>query len=282
MNYNRSGGISDWPPVVKNIIIINVLTVLAQFVLIQQNIDLQDYLALHYWQSPDFRWWQVITHIFMHGSPNDVGLTVSHIFFNMFGLFMFGSVLERLWGPKRFVLFYLVCGVGAAICQSLVYTWEIGSFQNAVNHFQQQPDFVQYAQIVKNQSVLSKIPEFTQLLTQWSADSHNPQFAGVAVSLLHQVTSLLMNTSMVGASGAIFGILFAFAYLFPNTELFIMFIPIPVKAKWAVAGYAVIELFSGFGRFSGDNVAHFAHLGGMLFAFILLRIWHKHNRNQFY
>ncbi|NDC42098.1 MAG: rhomboid family intramembrane serine protease, partial [Chitinophagia bacterium] len=140
MSYNRFGGGMDWPPVVKNIIIINVILVLAQFSLIKFNINLQDSLALHYWLSPDFKWWQIVTHIFMHGSPFDVGLTISHIFFNMFG-----GVLERLWGPRKFILFYLVCGIGAAICQNLVYMWEINSFQNTITHFQQHPGFVEYA-----------------------------------------------------------------------------------------------------------------------------------------
>ncbi len=275
------GRFAGIPPIVKNIIIINVLIVFIQFVLGQKGIDLGDYLGLHYWQSPKFRWWQFLTHIFMHGSPNDLGMTISHIFFNMYGLFMFGSILENLWGAKRFIIFYLICGLGAGFCYLGVLGFEFSSFHSSFLHFQEHPTFVEYGQFVRHNR-LADNPFFAQILSFWGQNNDCTDCAGEAIKVINEYYSKIINIGMVGASGAIFGILFAFGYLFPNTELYIMFIPVPIKAKWAVAGYAAIELFSGIGRFQGDNTAHFAHLGGMLFAFIILRFWHKKDRNNFY
>ncbi len=274
----NSGSPRRLPTVVKNIIIINVIMVLAQFTLVKLNINLDDYLALHYWSSPDFRWWQLITHIFMHGSPDDVGLTIEHIFFNMFGLWMFGGLLENIWGAKRFLIFYLVCGLGAGFCHMGILTFEFTRFHNAFVAYQQHPSFVEFAQFVRQQN----FPINPEFLREWGNNTSCTECIPRSIKGINEYYRTMTDITMVGASGAIFGVLFAFAYLFPNTELYIMLIPIPVKAKWAVTGYAVIELFSGIGRFKGDNVAHFAHLGGMLFAFILLSIWQSKNRNQFY
>jgi membrane associated rhomboid family serine protease len=268
-------------PVVKNIIIINVLFVLLQFVLGQKGIDLADYLALHYWRSPNFGWWQLFTHMFMHGSAFDIKLTIGHIFFNMFGLFMFGGVLEQLWGPKRFLLFYLICGVGAALCQLGVLAIFIEPLHASFLAYQQHPDFVSFAQLVR-QHDLTSMPRIQEILRFWELNRDCGNCSAMSINALGQIQALKIDGSMVGASGAVMGILFGFAYLFPNIELFIMFIPVPVKAKFAIAGYALIELFSGIGNFAGDNVAHFAHLGGMLFAFIILRIWNNNIRNRFY
>jgi membrane associated rhomboid family serine protease len=280
MSYSDSGSSQRLPPVVKNIIIINVIMVLAQFALYNTaaHIDLDKYLALHYWSSPDFRWWQLLTHMFMHGSPDNIGLTFEHIFFNMFGLWMFGGLLENIWGAKRFLIFYLVCGLGAGFCHMGILTYEFTSFHNAFVAYQQHPTFVEFAHFVRQQNFPIR-PEF---LSEWGKHQDCSDCAAITIRTINDYYRSMIDVSMVGASGAIFGVLFAFAYLFPNTELYIMFIPIPVKAKWAVTGYAVIELFSGIGHIKGDNVAHFAHLGGMLFAFILLSIWQKNKRKEFY
>ena len=197
-----------FPPIVKNLIIINVLVFLAQNLLPVEYM-VTGRLALWPFESDFFSPYQIATHMFTHGG-------FSHILFNMFSLWMFGRVLENVWGPKRFLLFYLICGVGAAVAH---------------------------------------------LIVQYFTGSGAPT---------------------VGASGAIMGVMAAFAYLFPNTELFIMFIPVPIKAKWAVLGYAAIDLFGGVARFSGDNIAHFAHLGGALTGFIIVLIWNKRSRNRFY
>lgn len=275
-------GLPGMTVVVKNIIIINVILVLAQFSLLKVNINLQDYLALHYWQSADFGSWQLVTHMFMHGSPFDIGLTISHIFFNMYGLYMFGGILEEYFGPVKFLIFYLVCGVGAALCQLGVYTFEFGSFHSQVMQFAQTADLQHFSWIVQHNSILKDSSIFQQILQYWTSHTDCADCGSVALAKLREVDMELMNTSMVGASGAVFGILFGFAYLYPDTELMLMFIPVPIKAKWMVAGYAAIELFSGFGRFAGDNVAHFAHLGGMLFGFILLRLWNNKISKRYY
>jgi membrane associated rhomboid family serine protease len=174
---------------------------------------------------------QIISHMFMHGSG-------AHIFFNMFGLFMFGSILERVWGPQRFLLFYIITGFGAVLLHM----------------------FVQGFLVYRATGVLD--PTMAML------EAH-PQ----------AMSTYFSNT--VGASGAIFGVLTAFAVLFPNTELYLMFIPVPVKAKYMVSVYILIELWLGVGMYGGDNVAHFAHLGGALFGFLLVKYWNR-NRNTFY
>ena len=206
-NSNRFG----IPEVTRNIIAINVLLFVAT---IYSGDTMYEYLALFNYKSNYFHGWQMITHMFMHGS-------FSHLLFNMFGLYMFGSRLEQMWGAKRFINFYLITGLGAALLHTLVQDYEI------------------------TQGLIS------------------------------------VNQPTVGASGALFGILVAFAMYWPNTQLFLMFIPVPIKAKWAVIGYAAFELFAGFSGFQA-GVAHFAHLGGALFGFILVQYWNKNNRNSFY
>ena len=206
----------SFPPIVKNLIIINVLVWLAQ-VILDPKIGLTNYLALYPFGSDEFRPYQIATHMFAHASYGMGGqIVIMHILFNMFGLWMFGRVLENYWGPKRFLLFYLLCGVGAALVH-------LG---------------VQY---------------FT---------------GGYSMA--------------VGASGAIMGIFAAFAYLFPNTEMFIMFIPFPIKAKYLVTGLILYDLIAGIGHFSGDNVARFAHVGGAITGFIIVLIWNKTGKRRFY
>jgi membrane associated rhomboid family serine protease len=277
MSDYQPAGSEQLTPVIKNIIIINVLMVLLQFVLIKYNINLDDYLALHYWQSPKFRIWQLLTHIFMHGSPTDYGQTFAHIFFNMFGLWMFGGILERILGPGRFLVFYLVCGIGAALCHLGVLTYEFTSFQDGFAAYQQNPSPTSLAKFAQQHHV----DGLKNIVVFWTQNPNCNNCLDESKRMIANWYSLMVNEPTIGASGAVFGVLFAFGYLFPNTMLLLMF-AIPVKAKWAVAGYALIELFAGIGHFQGDDIAHFAHLGGMLFAFILLRLWNNKIRNRFY
>lgn len=235
------------PPVVKNLLIINAIFFLATMVLGDQ-INMNNLFGAHYFDSPSFRVWQPITYMFMHGS-------FMHLFFNMFGLYMFGSVLEQSWGPKRFINFYLITGLGALALQWVVQGIELyqitGSF---VNH--------------------GNLPLDTLVDGRF-----NPaQYTESAASTLF---SIYFGT-MVGASGAIFGIMTAFAVLFPNVKMMLMFIPFPVKAKYFIPVYIVIELFLGVARIQGDSVAHFAHLGGALIGFILVRIWKQNNNYHNY
>lgn len=277
----RPGGFGQLPVVVKNIIIINVIMVLAQFMFVKFGINLADHLGLHYWQSPLFRWWQPFTHIFMHGDPYDVSATFMHIFSNMLALFMFGRILEGMWGAKRFLIFYMVCGLGAALCHMGVLTFQYTRFHSAFMDYQLHPGFVGYAQLVRHHG-LSGIPVFDKILTFWGANPECADCAQTAARFLNEKYMGMMNEATVGASGAVFGVLFAFGYLFPNAELMLLFPPIPLKAKWFVGLYALFELYAGIRNSAGDNIAHFAHLGGMLFAFFLLKIWDNHrNRNTF-
>ena len=239
MNYRKSpfGGT---PPVVKNLIIINALMLLGYYAF-SGAINLNWTLGLFYWGSDQFEPYQIITHMFMHGN-------FAHLFFNMFALWMFGRVLENVWGPKRFFIYYFVTGLGAAFLHLMV------------NHIQ-------------IQSLMAQMPQeqINEVMARgFSALQNNQNFTDPNMSKLN----LSVNIPTVGASGAVFGILLAFGMLFPNTQLLLLFPPIPIKAKYFVMGYGVIELFLGFSQ-PGSNVAHFAHVGGMLFGFILIKYWNS-------
>ena len=216
-------GFSILPTVVKNLLIINILMFLATFTFNRFNIDLNSILGLHFFMASDFKPYQIITYMFMHGN-------FEHLFFNMFALWMFGNTLENMWGSQRFLLFYMICGIGAGLCQELV-------------------QYIQYASQLANY------------------DSVN--LGGGNIIPMAQYLNLMTT---VGASGAIYGLLLAFGMMFPNAMIYLYFF-IPLKAKWFVIGYAIIELASGF--FGGGNIAHFAHLGGMLFGLILILHWKK-------
>ena len=259
------------PVVVKNLIIINVLVFLLQNVLQARGVDIDGLFALHYWGSSQFRWWQMITHMFMHGS-------MAHIFFNMFALWMFGKLLENVWGPRRFLLFYLVCGVGAALCHLAVLSYHYQPFLNILHAYQQHPNPADFLTIANRYPINYNTDYANLFLNTWRNDPSSVQFMGQSIEILRSH----LDEATVGASGAVFGLLFAFGYLFPNSELMLLFPPMPIKAKWFVTIYAVFELFLGVKPTAGDNVAHFAHLGGMLFAFILLRIWKNRYRDHFY
>ena len=201
------------PTIIKNLLIINGLVFLAQntFAGSTSSFSFEDYFALHAWQSDLYKPWQLITHMFLHGD-------FSHILGNMFALWMFGSILENVWGPKRFLLFYMLCGVGAAVIHLAILSYQL-------------------------------VP----LTTQYDR---------------------LLNSATLGASGAVFGILIAFVYLFPNTYIYIYFL-FPVKAKWLGIAYFAFELYKGIENSAGDNVARWAHVGGAIIGFILVYIWKK-------
>ena len=236
----------NMPPVVKNLLIINVLFFVAQFMLPH----LMEGLALYPISSEEFKPWQLATHFFMHSTSG-----LMHIFFNMFALVMFGAQLEQVWGPKRFLTYYLITALGAALLHMVVNYLRLESL------LAEAP--AGYAQIVKEQGL-----ELINSGKNWS----NPMLAKL---------NGLTNTPVLGASGAVFGLLAAFGYLFPNTELYLMFIPVPIKAKYFVIGYAAIELYSGIANSPGDNVAHFAHLGGALIGIVMVLIWQR-QKNQFF
>lgn len=242
MQQYRPNSFSMLPLVVKNLLIINGLFFLTTLVFQTQfNIDLSDILGLHYPRAEKFRTWQLVSYMFMHGN-------FMHLFFNMFALWMFGNTLENYWGPKRFLIYYMVTGIGAGIIQLLVTHFRLSSLYSQISE-----EGLNY--------VISQGAEIYQ-----SGQNFSDPIAGKINELINSVT--------IGASGAVFGILLAFGMLFPNTMLYIYF-AIPIKAKWFVILYGAVELYSGIANSSSDNVAHFAHLGGMLFGFILIKIWQK-------
>lgn len=241
MRQNIFGNIQ---PVIKNLLIINVLFFLATAVFQNQNIDLVRMLGLYYFDSESFRPYQIATHFFMHAS-------LGHIFFNMFGLVVFGNVLEKVWGPKRFLIFYFVTAIGAAFLYQLVAGIELYSITGTFRPY----------------------------------SSGSVQFVGEYIQGNYSIDDLrkiLGNISVptVGASGAIYGLLAAVALLFPNTTVYLYF-AIPIKMKWLALILGAGALIYGLRDNPADNVAHFAHLGGMLFGFIMVKIWGS-NRNQFY
>lgn len=214
------------PTMTKNLLIVNVLAFIATFVFERSGIDLTRMLGLHFFLASEFHIYQFITYMFLHG-----GFT--HILFNMFALWMFGSVIERVWGPKKFLFYYICCGIGAGFTQELV-------------------QYITYS--------MEGIAAYQYV-----------NAGGVQMT-----TDAYINLwTTIGASGAVYGILLAFGMIFPNERLFIIPFPFPIKAKWLIVGYIAIELFSAMSG-PGDGVAHMAHLGGMLFGFLLIRYWQKH------
>lgn len=217
----------NMPPVTKNIIIINVLFFLAMYVTPRYGIDLTQTMGLHFFMASDFKIYQLLTYMFMHGN-------FAHILFNMFAVWMFGRIVETAWGSRRFLIYYLICGIGAGLFQEIV-------------------QYIDY--------VASGMQAYDNV--------------DIGTAVIPMDTYLNMLTT-VGASGAVYGILLAFGLSYPEERLFIIPIPIPIKAKYFVIGYAVIELLSGLYG-SNDGVAHFAHLGGMVVGFMLILYWTKKN-----
>ena len=231
MNQFRPSSFNILPPVIKNLLIINGLMFLLTLVLEAKGIRLSQYLGLYPIQSPSFKPFQIVTHMFMHGG-------VWHIVFNMFALWMFGSILERLWGPQRFLFFYLTCGLGAA---AILLGW----------------NFYEVTELKDTIALGGSDAAMAQQLLQWK-----------------------LAIPTVGASGAVYGVLIAFGVLFPNTMLYIYML-FPIKAKYLIVGLVAFELYMGIQNSVGDNVAHFAHLGGALFGFLLVLYWRK-DRSNFY
>lgn len=233
------------PPVVKNLLIINILFFVASYLLTTLHLD--DRLAVYYFDSPKFEIWQPISYMFMHGG-------IAHIFFNMFALYSFGSLLESRWGAKKFIIFYFITGLGALALQWAVQAYEVH-------------------QIIGSATNNGKI----NLTALFQGEFNTSQLSMAQAVTLRSI----YFGGMVGASGAIFGLLVAFGMLYPNAELLIMFIPVPVKAKYIIPIYILVELSLGVAQFEGDSVAHYAHLGGALIGFILVKIW-KDKNDTFY
>jgi membrane associated rhomboid family serine protease len=335
MSYDqyRPTGFKLLPPVVKNILIISGLFYLATLGIGSAfNIDLTDILGMHYFAAEKFKPYQIVSYMFMHGS-------FTHILFNMFAFWMFGYVLENVWGSKRFLIYFLITGFGAAMIQMLVFYFETAPVLDAINLYKLHPTAESFKTLFE--SHLQPVPYDLQGLVQSFQNKYNGllsqsdslvNFAHASVSkakiiatqldsfpliadslktqveilnsnaaaAIHQSDSLqavnihstvdfvdqyrigfLNSPVVIGASGAVYGILLAFGMMFPNTRIYLYFF-IPIKAKWFVIIFGAIELIAGFSNVSGDNVAHFAHLGGMLFGFVLIKIWNKRNRKTLF
>jgi membrane associated rhomboid family serine protease len=265
----RPSSFNILPPVVKNILILNGIMFLAMEVFKSRfNIDLNDLLGLHYPTSEKFHWYQFLTYMFMHAN-------FPHILFNMFAVWTFGYVLENYWGPKRFIIFYVVTAVGAAATQLFYTAYQLHAIDMAIANANPESYLALMHRYYSGPGVM-------EVYDAWKNNVQStPSAIDVAMRDMTEIRMSIINSPVVGASGALFGILLAFGMLFPNTELIMLFFPIPIKAKYMVMIYGGIELFSGVSQVQGDMIAHFAHLGGMLFGFILIKIWQK-DRNHFY
>ncbi|MGM9697102.1 MAG: rhomboid family intramembrane serine protease [Prevotella sp.] len=217
------------PTVTKNLLLVNIIAFVATWMLQLRGIDLNDLMGLHYFMAADFHVWQLVTYMFLHSG-------FMHILFNMFALWMFGVVIENVWGPRKFLFYYISCGIGAGLMQELA--------------------------------------QFCSFYLTISAQDPSITMSDLFV-IGKQLSMQLNGWTTIGASGAVYAILLAFGMIFPNERIFIFPLPIPIKAKWFVMFYVAIELFSALGS-SGDNVAHMAHLGGMLFGFLMIRYWNNH------
>ena len=267
------------PTVVKHLLIINVLVYFATLVLHSRGINMESLFALYFFKSDNFHIWQYFTYMFMHASPE-------HLFFNMLALWMFGTAVENYWGSKRFLLFYIVCGLGAAFLHTCVMGFSYYGAASAISVYAQDPNPDAFVTLCENKFARlidkDKADELNSLLLAWRQSPIDERYS-YALKSIDSARELLQESTIictVGASGAIYGILLAFGMLFPNSIIYFRLL-IPMKAKWYVVIYIGIELMTGiFG--TPDGVAHFAHLGGMLFGYILIKYWKKREFQRWY
>jgi len=281
MNSYSPQQFSTLPPVIKNLLIINGLFFLAGMAFQHvYAIDLNDYLGLHYPIASMFMPYQFFTYMFMHGG-------FSHLFFNMFALWMFGNVLENMWGPKKFLFYYFFTGIGAALTHYAVFYFEISPVMTAVDSYLAHPDLQAFTGFLNSEhfkitsvDMQEHFNTFVQNYNELLKSDPKAALAGT-IDFMYQYREDVLNAPVVvGASGAVFGVLLAFGMMFPNSLIYLYFF-IPVKAKWFVFIYGAIELFSGVMSRPGDNVAHYAHLGGMVFGFALLYWWDQQHKKKF-
>lgn len=265
--YNRI--LPNTPPAVKGLLLANVVMFILSYVFGPVFTRL---FALYQPASDFFMPHQVISHLFMHA-----GFT--HIFFNMFALWMFGRILEQVWGSKRFLIYYFITGIGAAFLHTLVNYIEFNSMHVAGQALINTPT-PQLLESFVNKYIQHPSSYLTDLMYKFAENPDSSSILSQIPEIVNAVYKLNIDIPTVGASGAVYGVLLAFGVLFPNTELMLLFPPIPIKAKYMVIGYAAIELFLGISQ-SSSNIAHFAHLGGMLFGWLLIKYWNK-NTSNFY
>ena len=229
---------SNTPPVTKNLIIINILCFFATIVAKEYGMNLNDLLGLHYFESEKFGLYQLFTYMFMHSG-------FEHIFFNLFAVWMFGRILESVWGSQRFLFYYILCGMGAGLIQQITLYFEFMPLMHDATQFAAYPS-----------TEIITINGNSRTATEWLA-----------------LCQRIISVPTVGASGAVYAILMAFGILFPNQPMYIFPLPMPIRTKWMIIGYIAIELYLGLT--GNDGIAHFAHLGGMVFGFLLIMYWRK-------
>ena len=255
-------------PVVKNLLIINVVVFFLSYLLQSQTgIDVNDYLALYYFASDNFRAWQFVTYMFLHANFN-------HIFGNMIGLIIFGTWLEEIWGPKRFLQYYLITGIGAGALFMAVDYFEKSAMQEDVQAFLSQPDPYDFDVLV-SEHFEGYYPRLAGFIEDYLDRPESTQLENQAEAYARELHILFLNIPMLGASGAVFGILLAAALLFPHRRIMLLIPPIPMRARILVILYGAYEIYAIMQRAPDDNVAHFAHLGGMLVGFIVLKVWNE-------
>lgn len=277
-NYISPQGYRFLPPVIKNLLIINISLYIISVIMLKYNhFDLSEILGLHYWGSEKFYPFQFITYMFMHSMANP-----AHLFFNMFALWMFGTSLENVWGPKRFLIYYMVTGIGAALVHYFVFYLRLAPSLDVLNQLIENPNyekfisFIQSEHFYRNFDIISYYNnKLLPILSSSSGEALKNQ--AILEFLEFYKVEFLNAPNVVGASGSVFGLLLAFGMIFPNAIIYLFF-AIPIKAKYLVIGYGLLELYSGLSNNPNDNVAHFAHLGGMIFGYFLLIYWKK---NQF-
>lgn len=273
MTQYRPSNFQFLPIVIKNLLIINVLFYFAQQTFSAQIFPLEDYLGLHHVNSPLFQPWQLVTYLFLHGD-------FFHLFANMFALWMFGAILEnQVWGPKRFFTFYFLCGIGAGLIQ-LGFLWI--DYKPLLDQFlivKSNPTAENFLSFYRQFGLIND-QRSVALLQNYLSDNSSST-AGDVVNYISQYTNARISTPTIGASGAIFGILAAFVYLYPNTYIYLYFL-FPIKAKWIGLAYFGYELYSGLLNGVADNVAHWAHVGGGLVGFLLVLTWNKRSRRRSY
>lgn len=268
MSSRRASIFETTPPVVKNLILINiVMLVITWFFRQSAGIDLNARLGLYLPLSPHFRPYQLITHLFMHGG-------ITHLFFNMFALWMFGRVLEQVWGSKRFLIYFLATGLGAALIHLLVNYIHFIAIRSDAIAMLNTPSPETFAAFVSKHFSEYYAQVYEKFLGRWFANPASSVMVEQASEYTRQLLNLQLSIPTVGASGAVYGVLLAFGMLFPNTILMLIIPPIPVKAKWMVMFYGGLELYLGLTQ-PGSNIAHFAHLGGMIFGFFLIKYWQR-------
>lgn len=273
MNYfNTETGNNRLPPILKSIIIINVACWLLEKLLTSFS-DLNPFhsLALYNWESENFKPWQLFSYMFLHDQVD-----IFHLALNMFGIWVFGSLLEQYWGSRRFLFYYLSTGIGAGVIYLIFMSWQVTPMLTSAEYYMQNPGYEAFEQFVSLNLPGSYDNEgINNFLQLWYNNRQNPTLISESVDMVQKICDHRLNTPMVGASGALFGIMLAFAMLFPNLSLFIFLIPIPVKAKYVVLAYGIFEILATLKNDLNDNIAHVAHLGGMIVGFLLVIYWKK-------